>query len=465
MKIKKPNIILITTDQHRYDSLGVNGNSILRTPNIDSLARDGVNFRQAYVQNTVCVPSRACIQTGRYTHQHGVTYMESIIDNTPGLPHWEKTFMEYLQDAGYCTGAAGKIHMYPEKGFHRMKLTGGKGSRWVYSSGQEIGPAPLGPEYAAWLEKKRPGAYEEIYEARRKQPDYKSAHIFENTVSAEEYVENWIGEEALGFITGNTGQQPFFLWCGFCGPHDPWDPPVPYNTMYNPADVSLPEEIPGWPSWKNLWDEKTVRKIRAYYYGMITCIDDQIGRLVSILKSRDLYNDTILILSSDHGEFLCERGRTGKALFYDSILHVPLIIKPPKGDLINTPVFDGLVENFSIAPTILDYAGLDIPGTMCASSLRPYIEGTGINKEAIFSEYIGNDRLEMSKCIRTRDFKYILHIHSGREELYNLQEDPREKVNLLTDNPEHPEKILLQKKLLTWMCTTEWRNSRDQSAR
>ena len=165
-----PNVILITTDQQRYDTLGINGNAHIATPHMDRLAGAGVRFSNAFIQNTVCVPSRACMQTGRYTHQHGVTYMESVVDDTPGLPEWELTFMEHLQAHGYWTGATGKIHMYPEKGFHWPRLTGGKGQRWMVAEGSPLGPGPLGLVYAAWLERKRPGAYEEIYAERRRQP-------------------------------------------------------------------------------------------------------------------------------------------------------------------------------------------------------------------------------------------------------------------------------------------------------
>ena len=101
----RPNILLITTDQQRYDMLGASGETFVRTPHLDALAARGALFSHAFAQNTVCIPSRACIQTGRYTHQHGVEYMESVIDDTPGLPAWELTFMERLQCAGYHTGA------------------------------------------------------------------------------------------------------------------------------------------------------------------------------------------------------------------------------------------------------------------------------------------------------------------------------------------------------------------------
>ncbi|MFC1461734.1 sulfatase-like hydrolase/transferase, partial [Verrucomicrobiota bacterium] len=147
---KRPNIIVITTDQQRYDTLGVTGNPIVKTPHIDRLAAEGVLFTRAYCQSTICVPSRACLHTGKYIHQHGVQYMENEIEKTPPLPPWEKTFMDRLQEAGYYTGAVGKIHMMQPKGYHETVLTGGKGARWTQATGLEIGPAPLGQNYAAW---------------------------------------------------------------------------------------------------------------------------------------------------------------------------------------------------------------------------------------------------------------------------------------------------------------------------
>ncbi len=154
----RPNILLISTDEQRYDTLGCTGNAQIQTPHLNGLAQSGTLFEHAYIQNPVCIPSRACLQTGRYTHQHGVLYMESEIDLTPGLPEWEVTFMERLQAAGYRTGATGKMHMMPQKGFHYERLTGGKGSRWVHAEGSKLGPGPLGPTYASWLETRHPGA-------------------------------------------------------------------------------------------------------------------------------------------------------------------------------------------------------------------------------------------------------------------------------------------------------------------
>ena len=187
--MERPNIILITTDEQRWDTLGCYGNQKVKTPTLDALAEKGTLFAKAYNQNPVCIPARACLQTGRYTHQHGVSYMEAAVDSTPGLPPWEKTFMEHLQDAGYVTAAFGKIHMMPPKGYHETQLTGGKGSRWTQSYGSPLGPGPLGPVYARWLDSVHPGGYELIYEQRR-EPEYrKYMTAISNVLPIEEYID------------------------------------------------------------------------------------------------------------------------------------------------------------------------------------------------------------------------------------------------------------------------------------
>ncbi|NCO39037.1 MAG: sulfatase-like hydrolase/transferase, partial [Armatimonadetes bacterium] len=217
------------------------GSGGVRRPSPSTFALSTVVvFGRAYIQNPVCIPSRACLMTGRYTHQHGVRHMETVIDRTPGLPDWEVTIQRRLQLAGYHTAAFGKIHMMPDRDFNTMRTCGGKGARWTHSTGLEIGPGPLGPDYAHWLESKRPGAYEEIY-AQRRQPEYREHHTaIVNVRSLEEYVDYWIAENPIDFLRRDH-DRPFFAWCGFCGPHGPMDPPEPYHELYSLNDIPLPD--------------------------------------------------------------------------------------------------------------------------------------------------------------------------------------------------------------------------------
>jgi arylsulfatase len=434
----RPNIILLTTDQQRFDALGINGNAVIRTPHLDRLAGRGVNFSHAFVQNTVCVPSRACIQTGRYTHQHGVRYMETEVAKTPGLPPWEVTFMERLQQAGYHTGAAGKMHMFPEKGFHWTRLTGGKGARWTQQTGLPIGPAPLGQEYAQWLEQRHPGGYEAIYRQRRR-GEYRRNHTaIVNDLPLSEHVEFWIKESALEFIAENR-DGPFFLWCGFTGPHGPFDPPASHARLYRPQDMPISAMCLAEPvdkpklyqrrAFRSDDDVGLVQLITARYYALVSLIDDMVGEIVAALRAHGLWDNTLLCLVSDHGEMLGDFGRMGKGVFHESVLRVPLIVVPP-GKAERPRRCDELVEAMDIAPTILDYAGVDVPDTMQARSLRPRIEhGAGRGMQCVLSEYASNDRQIHGKCIRTRRHKYVCWANDIGE-LYDLQADPTESRNL-----------------------------------
>ncbi len=432
----RPNILLITTDQQRYDTLGANGSHWMQTPHLDALAKRGVAFHNAFIQNPVCIPSRACMQTGRHTHQHGIRYMEAVIDDTPGLPQWETTFMERLQIAGYHTGAFGKIHMMPEKGFHELKVTGGKGQRWTKSAGLDIGLAPLGRDYAAWLEERHPGGYEAIYEQRR-HPDYlKYKSALTNVLPLEEYVDYWIAENAIDFMEKDHGK-PFFAWCGFCGPHGPIDPPRPYDTLYAAEDVILPPNYSvdqnGNPRTTTAEQDALARRFCAYYWGLVTLIDDMVGRIVACLGKRNLLDNTLVLFVSDHGEMMFDFGRLGKGNFFDPVIHVPLIAAPPAGTA-KPHETDALVEVFDVAPTILDYASCEIPASMSAGSLRPVIEGRGTGKESTLCEYMTNDQSRQGVCIRTARHKYAYWGGSQPEQFYDLQEDPLERRNLIDDS-------------------------------
>ncbi len=429
----RPNILFITTDQQRYDTLSCNAAAPPRTPHLDALAERGVRFERAYIQNPVCIPSRACMQTGRYTSQHGVTYMESVIDTTPGLPVWERTFMERLQVAGYRTAAFGKIHMMPERGFHDMQICGGKGARWTQSHGLEIGPGPLGNHYAAWLEARHPGGYELIYEQRRR-PEYKKYRTaIVNVLPLEEYVDYWIAQNTIDYIQ-SPPSEPWFIQCGFCGPHGPIDPPEPYDSVYDPEEVELPANVfvdmEGRPREPSAEEEAILRRWIAFYYGLVALIDDQVGRILKALDETGQRDNTLILYVSDHGEMMGERGRGGKGNFFEPVIRVPLLAAAPGGSA--GRVVGDLVETMDVAPTILDYAGLPIPEEMQAASLRPLIEGAGGGRDAVLCEYTTNDRSRSGKCLRTERYKYC-YWSTGEEEFYDLQEDPLERCNLAGD--------------------------------
>ncbi len=445
----RPNFIIVTTDQQRYDTYGVTGNEIVSTPNFDALADRGTLFTRCYTQNTVCIPSRACLHTGRYTHQHGCQYMESEIDTTPVLPHWETTFMERLQAAGYYTGACGKIHMLEPKGYDWTQLTGGKGARWRKAWGEKVGAGPLGQDYARWLEEKRPGAFMEIYD-QRQTSDYDDGTLI-NVLDEDEYVDWWIGDMAIDFMRerARDPERPWLLWVGFCGPHGPFDPPRRYAEMYDPDEMPFPEtytmELSGRPEFMHRPARAATPEARrvvqtriAYYYAMMTLIDDMVGRIVGELDELAMADDTIIWTTADHGEMLGDWGRWGKGVFLEQVVHMPTIGFLP--DRFRTDAYpdryDGVIENFSVAGTALDYAGVQRPPEMQAPSLRPVLEGTGDSRGHALTEYTDNNRRNTGICLTTERYKYAYWGTEYIGELYDLQQDPGERRNLW-DDPGH----------------------------
>jgi arylsulfatase len=451
MPTSPPNILLITTDQQRYDALG-STDPLVQTPHLDRLAATGTAFRRGYVQNPVCIPSRACIQTGRYVHQHGVDHMAEVIGDTPGLPPWETTVMERLQRAGYATAAFGKIHMLPPKGLDETGLTMGKGARWTVAEGSPLGPSQLGPVYAEWLERRHPGATEALY-AQRRQPEYREqATAIVNVLPADEYVDAWIAEQTRDYLD-RPHERPFFLWCGFCGPHPPYDPPEPYAGRYRPDDMPLPRLLrarqqgvegnrPG--RFDRPDGEALVRKITAYYWAMVTCIDDMVGRIMATLTRRGLWENTLVIFTSDHGDMLGDFGKLGKENFTEPVVRVPYLLVPPggapdHGGAGEPRYFDGLVEHVDLAPTMLDYAGIPQPAALPGVSLRPILEAEDPSdaafpgKGAVLCEYVPGHQRWRSTCLRTEHYKYVFSGADRPAEFYDLQEDPDELVNVAGD--------------------------------
>ncbi|MGH2368601.1 MAG: sulfatase family protein [Chloroflexota bacterium] len=473
---RPPNVLLITTDEQRYDTLGITSGGQVKTPNLDALAARGTRFAHGYIQNPVCIPSRACLMTGRYVHQHGVDYMEDVVNDTPGLPPWEVTVMERLQAVGYRTAGFGKLHMVPPKGLDEMRLTMGKGARWTVSSGSPLGPSQLGPVYAEWLEQKRPGAYEQIY-AQRRRPEYREqAGAIVNTLAADEYVDYWIGENTWQYLdrAADTPDRPFFAWCGFCGPHPPYDPPEPYASVYPIDEMPVPPLLRA--RQRNILrgdrprrfdredGEALIRKIIAYYWGMTTFIDDMVGRIMEVMTRRGLWDNTLVIFTTDHGAMLGDFGQTGKGNFMEQVIRVPYLVVPPgpsDSSQERSPqrTYDGLVEHVDLVPTILDYAGIAPPAELPGWSLRPVLEGHTSDfapKDHISCEHgvvQGDGAIRRLQCLRTTRYKYVFHGSTGSSdtghgvEFYDLESDPHELVNVAAD-PAYADQVARHAELL-----------------
>jgi arylsulfatase len=361
--------------------------------------------------------------------------------------------MERLQAAGYSTGAVGKMHMFPPKGFHEAHLTNGKGARWRVPYGSPLGPSQLGDEYAGWLEARHPGGYALIYEQRRSESYRRSRGIVANVLPTEEYIDTWTTENAMQFIARER-DTPFFLWYGFCNPHGPIDPPQEYAELYRPEDMELTERYLRRATPERGPSEEHVRRFLAHYYGLCTYVDDMLAKVFSLLKEKGLWDNTLIIFTADHGEMAGDHGRFSKGNFYEPVIRVPLIIKPPAGNTY-LPVVSDMVETIDIAPTILDYAKLPIPETVQGISLRSVMEGRTRGKEAILCEFTPNDQSSNGKCIRSERYKYEYWAPNGPAKLFDLQEDPHELRNVIDDPAYATVRIEMQQRLTHHLALSE----------
>lgn len=435
MTDSRPNILFIMTDEQRYDCVGCYGNPVLRTPHIDSIAARGVRFDRGYVQNPMCMPSRMAIMTGRYCSGHGCNI------NCTGIPPHEQehTFMRHLRDAGYYTAAIGKMHMMPKWGpfgFRYLDLIEGQADR--------------NNQYTDYLRAKGLEGQQHTAKGERLPFD-----IYTQALPAEENIDVFIGRRAVRWLEQWDRDEPFMLWVSFCNPHFPFDPPEPYDTLYDPAEVPLPVwkegELERKPPQRQLQqergydraDEPLLRKMVANTYGLIAILDDQVGRILRALEARGLAENTLIAFTSDHGDNLGDHRLLHKSgvTFYESCVRVPYIVSYPPA-FPQGAVCTELVETIDLPATFLDVAGAPAPETMQGRSLVGLADSRLADwRDDAFSEIdlrinplMHGPRDPGSRdyvaMIATKEWKYVHYPNLGIGELYNLVRDPHELDNL-----------------------------------
>jgi arylsulfatase A-like enzyme len=417
-KPKSPNIIFILTDDHRAGALGYAGNTIIQTPQMDRIAREGVYFANAFVTTPICAASRASILTGLYERTHGYTFQQGFLQKT----YMDISYPAVLRQNGYYTGFYGKLGVEygdPESLFNRAE---------IYDR-------------------------ETRYNDRR---GYFYKMIGEDTV----HLTRFTGHKALDFIRNAPSDKPFCLSLSFSAPHAHDNAPDQYfwqeksNTRYAQETIpppemaddqfffALPREVrDGFnrTRWKWRFDtpEKYQRSVKGYYR-MISEIDDEIGEIRKELENKGLAKNTVLIFMGDNGYFLGERQLADKWLMYDLSLRVPMVIFDPRAK-VHSDVTD-MVLNIDIAGTILDLAGVGAPKPYQGVSLVPYLRGSkpDVPREAILFEHLWDfPQIPSSEGIRTNEWKYLRYrFIAAPEELYNLRSDPAERVNL-AGNPDY----------------------------
>lgn len=431
------NVLLITNDEQRADGLGAAGNQVIRTPNMDRLAGEGVLFEKNYVQCPQCVPSRSAMHTGRYPH------VNRTMANTHQLPPTEETLASILNERGYATAAIGDEPFAPTNAMG--------GFTQLYSTD---------PDWLAFLNHQ--GWGERAMEHRAK------ARIRFQAIPApwpEELDETaYFAVKAIEFIEGRR-DVPFFLHVNFRRPHFPFDPPAPFDTMY--ADVVFPPshlrdgEMANKPpshaqSLANTGgaDLRTMtpqdlQRIKAYYYGMISLNDKYIGRILDSLAEFGLSDRTIVILTADHGEMLGDHGLLFKAGYmYDEVVHTPLIIRAP-GKLPSGKRVAGMTQAIDIMPTVLELLGVTPSKRIQGQSLLPVIAGKSPGRGEVYSEFA------TTKMLQTADWKLVHYVGAPLGELYNLREDPHELSNLYNDPAHAKVRAEMQSRLIDWLIKTE----------
>lgn len=471
---RRPNILWICTDQQRYDTIAALGNPHVSTPNLDALAQSGVAFERAYCQSPICTPSRASFLTGMYPSSIQVNR-----NGNPSFPDFPPLIGKRLADAGYACGLIGKLHLTSAYGRIEERADDGY-AYWQYSHAPRD-DWESGHDYADWLRAKGADLGELIQD--------------DAGVPAELHQTTWCAEKTIEFIDAQKGR-PWFASVNIYDPHPPFNPPQEYRDMFDPgavkgplfrqsdlaqqaklADVDFqsrarpPEALdirspilPQSPS-RHLIEEDTggkrdARTLIAAYYAMIKLIDDQLGRILEALDASGQREDTIVIFTSDHGEALGDHGLIQKGCrFYEGLVHVPLIWSWP-GSFCENERSGALVELTDIAPTLLDVCRLPIPEYISGKTLLPILLGDdppGAHRDYVRSEYI--DALDLpAGSVATMYFdgryKLIRYHNHDLGELYDLEEDPGEFVDLWSSEEHQRLKLdLLQRSFDAHMRT------------
>ena len=436
----RPNILLIQSDQHRYDCLGAHGHPLLRTPHLDRLAAGGVDFSHAFTPIAVCVPARNCLAHGQWSCQHGA------IANWGTEAPWPAregllSFSQVLHDAGYYLAHVGKWQVHPRLG------------PTAYGFDEDVPAA----RYGAW---RAAQGYPPASKG-----DWQGG--LDPHVGPEATPLGWGASQIIALLEARAAAEaPTLIQWDTSEPHLPNALPEPYASMYAPESVapwpSFPDPLQDKPyaqaqqrrSWQvEGWTWAQWAPIVARYLGTVSLLDAQVGRTLAALDRLGLAQETMVIYTTDHGDLCGGHGMVDKHMvMYEDIVHVPLIVRWP-GYAAPGTVCEAFVSHaIDLATTLCEAAGAPVPGTFRGASLLPLLAGEGDNgREDILSTYHGNQfGLYSERMVRDRRYKYIWNA-SAEDELYDLALDPGEVRNLATEAAYAEELARLRRRLVAWM--------------
>jgi arylsulfatase A-like enzyme len=476
------NVLLVTTDQQRADTIGAYGSTLGATPHVDRLAAEGTRFDLCRTQNPYCQPSRATILTGRYPSSHGVH------SNGVDFPGDEvgSTLSAMLGAAGWTTAFRGKGHFastYPRTPTGALESVAGsaamrEGWRGPYMGFADVelvifghhihpegaarpehwGPPPRGLHYARFLFRDGEAAGLRRLDLMNKEAALRPSPAPETWASAlaeEDHPTTWVADRTIDFLRGVDRRRPWFCWASFTDPHHPMDPPAPWCDRYRAADMTLPERRPGEldrkPPFHRFWanglpepmawanpggarlSEREMAEMMAGYYGMVAQLDHAIGRLARALDDTGQADDTLVVVTTDHGELLGDHQMLFKGpLHYDGLLRVPLVVRGPG---VTRGVVREPVGTIDLVPTILERAGLPIPATVEGRSLARFLAGAPDERAWVLTE--NDHEMGMRAYLRTITTKrWVLTRYESSPdvgELYDRGVDPGEFENRWDD--------------------------------
>lgn len=437
-KEKRPNILLITTDQQRYDTISALGNPGIYTPHLNWLVREGITYENCYSACPICMPARATIMTGLEAHHHGLVGNDN--DVYPMRDH--RTFPSILTEHGYQSRAEGKLH------FHPMR------------TGYGIEHADLPMDY--FNEKRRYG-----------KPTTRLHGVGENEMEPvinmmeeRDTLTHWIVEKSMDFLDSRDETRPFFLWTSFPKPHPPFDPLLPYWQLYQDMDL----DPPVYGDWSEDMDEMTlnfseptirlnqidrlskqqVSQIKKAYYACITQIDYNLGLLFAKMREKELLENTWVIFTSDHGDMMGDHHMGAKSVHLEGSAHVPMIIKPPAAFGASDRRYKGrrcqkAVTLADVMPTILNISGIPWEGQVDGTDLISYLDE-------------GEERAVYGNCedkylfLLKDGYKYLWSWYGGEELLFHITEDPKEACNLAASEAYRERKQSMRQELMSYMA-------------
>jgi len=439
----QPNILFVLTDSSRADVMGCYGNDLVRTPNADRLAAEGVRFTQAYTVSPICHPARASIATGLFLHGHGVltnvitkgTYPYRLF---PGAPKMQTV----LSGAGYLCGYSGQSHKPLGDGWTETRNGMAEQGEWLKEKGLT--------EFS-----------EEIVERLYGELPYGAEHTRDafNARGAVDLIKRFSREG-----------RPWFVHCDLDAPHPPIGVAPEFAGLYKPEDIPRPENFDdplenkpevqriirrrafgeNGPSWEH------ISEMQSYYYAYVTQTDHYLGWLLDALEETGQAADTMVVFSSDHGEHIGAHGMLFKAqTMYDELMRVPLIVRwsamrREAGD------FDGFVSHVDLVPTFAQAAGISAPEPIHGASWLDAVTGEGeyAKRDSIYGQYCGTGPSYYTlRMVRTRAFKYV-YSHYALNELYDLERDPGEIVNLAGDAQSADAMREMHERLIAWARET-----------